>query len=390
MIDRPPVNKTKKPLLLAALLIALLVVAAIFWLRAPGRSSAAPATYLTQKAELGTITRIISASGPLTPVNQVQVGTQVSGTIKRIHVDFNDTVRTGQLLAELDTALLDADLAQARASLASGQAALALAQSNLRRSRDLVSKGFLSSANLDEQENAVRTAQALTQQQEAALNRALTNLRNSRIVSPVSGTVVSRDVSVGQTVAAALNTPVLFRIAQDLREMQIEASVSEADIGTLQAGQRVDFTVDAFPGRAFAGTVHQIRNNYIVQQNVVTYTVVIKTRNDTLELRPGMTGYVRVTVAERAEVVRIPNAALRYEPAATNVQPAAQTAPAPATPTQRTLWKLDASGQSVGVSVKLGVSDGRFTELIAGDIKAGDALVVGEPASSREFGPKIF
>ncbi|KPF69287.1 hypothetical protein IP84_05190 [beta proteobacterium AAP99] len=390
MIDRPPVNKTKKLLLLAALLIGLLAIGARLWFGAPGRSGSAPATYLTQKAELGTITRIISASGPLTPVNQVQVGTQVSGTIKRIHADFNDTVRTGQLLAELDTALLDADLAQARASLASGQAALSLAQSNLRRSRDLVSKGFLSSANLDEQENAVRTAQALTQQQEAALQRAQTNLRNSRIVSPVSGTVVSRDVSVGQTVAAALNTPVLFRIAQDLREMQIEASVSEADIGTLQAGQRVDFTVDAFPGRPFAGTVHQIRNNYAVQQNVVTYTVVIKTRNDTLELRPGMTGYVRVTVAERAQVIRIPNAALRYEPVTAKAQAGEQNVASTTAQVQRTLWKLDASGQSVGVSVKLGITDGRFTELVAGDIKPGDALVVGEPASSREFGPKIF
>jgi HlyD family secretion protein len=390
MIDRPPVNKTKKTLLLAALLIGLLAIGLRLWLGAPGRSSSAPATYLTQKAELGMITRIISASGPLTPVNQVQVGTQVSGTIKRIHADFNDTVRTGQLLAELDTALLDADLAQARASLASGQAALSLAQSNLRRSRDLVSKGFLSSANLDEQENAVRTAQALTQQQEAALQRAQTNLRNSRIVSPVSGTVVSRDVSVGQTVAAALNTPVLFRIAQDLREMQIEASVSEADIGTLQAGQRVDFTVDAFPGRSFAGRVHQIRNNYTVQQNVVTYTVVIKTRNDTLELRPGMTGYVRVTVAERAQVVRIPNAALRYEPVTAKAQAGAQSVAPTAAQVQRTLWKLDTSGQSVGVSVRLGITDGRFTELVAGDIKPGDALVVGEPASSRELGPKIF
>ncbi len=384
-------NKTFKTLVLAALLLGLVGIGLIRWLKPPGRAASAPVKYLTQAAELGPIRRITTASGPLTPVNQVQVGTQVSGTIKRIHVDFNDTVRTGQLLAELDTALLDADLAQARASLASAQASMALAQSNLRRSRELVSKGFLSTASLDEQENTVRTAQALTEQQEAAVTRAQTNLRNARIVSPVSGTVVSRDVSVGQTVAAALNTPVLFRIAQDLREMQIEASVSEADIGTMRAGQTVDFTVDALPGQSFAGTVWQIRNNYTVQQNVVTYTVVIKTRNDTLELRPGMTGYVRVTVAERSQVVRIPNAALRYEPLATTRSGAvAKSNAALATQTERTLWKLDASGQSVGVIVKMGISDGRFTELLGGDIKAGDALIIGEPASSGEFGPKIF
>ncbi|MGL4576908.1 MAG: efflux RND transporter periplasmic adaptor subunit, partial [Burkholderiaceae bacterium] len=240
---------------------------------------------------------------------------------------------------------------------------------------------------VDDAQSAVKTARAAVDQQIAAVSRTATARRNALIRSPVAGIVTAREVSVGQTVAASFNTPVLFRIAQDLREMQIEANVSEADIGSMKEGQKVEFTVDAFPGRSFSGAVFQIRNNYIVQQNVVTYTVVIRARNDTLELRPGMTGYVRVTVGERSQIVRIPNAALRYEPQRAQGDKAA---PAPQSATQKTIWRLTPDGAAQPVELTLGLTDGKFTEMVKGDIKAGDQLIVGEPATGGRFGPKIF
>jgi HlyD family secretion protein len=366
-------------------LVVLAIILGLFFSKGRLDRKAEAAKYLTQQADRGAIVRIVTASGPLNPVNQVQVGTQISGTIKAIHVDFNAPVKVGQLLAEIDTATLDADLAQATATLRSAQATLALANIKLARNRDLFEKGFIARADVDEAQSGVLTAKAAVDQQQAGVSRATTSRRNASIRSPVAGTVVAREVSVGQTVAASLNTPVLFRIAQDLREMQIEANVSEADIGSMIENQKVDFTVDAFPGRSFGGAVYQIRNNYAVQQNVVTYTVVIRARNDGLELRPGMTGYVRITVGERQQVIRVPNAALRYEPAK---KPSAAAEPvAGAVP--KTVWRQAADGLQP-VNVTLGLSDGKFTEVVSGDIKDGDSLVIGEPSTSGPVGPRIF
>jgi HlyD family secretion protein len=383
----------RKTLWITIAVVVVVIVAILAGLRltkgGPGQRQAA--RYLTQPVDTGTITRIVSASGPLTPVNQVQVGTQVSGTIDAIYADFNAQVKVGQLLAQIDTASLDADLAQAQAALRSAQASLELANTTLARNQELFSKGFISRAEVDQAQNTVRTSKASVDQQQAAVNRATTSKRNAQITSPVSGTVVSREVSVGQTVAASLNTPVLFKIAQDLREMQVEASVAEADIGTMKEGANVQFTVDAFAGRTFNGVVHQIRNNYSVQQNVVTYTVIIRARNDQLELRPGMTAYVRITADERAQVLRIPNAALRYEPTkpaatATNATPAQPPAPG----TQRNVWRIGADGTPQAVPVKLGLTDGRHTELLSGQLQSGDALIIGQPTTGGPTGPKIF
>jgi HlyD family secretion protein len=232
----------------------------------------------------------------------------------------------------------------------------------------------------------VRNAQATLNQQRAALQRVASNRRNAEIRSPVAGTVISREVSVGQTVAASLQTPVLFKIAQDLREMQIEASVAEADVGLMREGQAVRFTVDAFPERVFDGRVRQIRNNYTVQQNVVTYTAVIAARNEDQALRPGMTAYVTVTVGERLDVTRIPNAALRYvpgasAPATTNTDIAAN---------RKTVWRWDGNGAPRPVEITLGLADGRWTEVAAGELAPGQRLVVGERKAAASFGPKIF
>jgi HlyD family secretion protein len=369
---------------IAVLLLVVVVLGVAAW-QARRSAQAAPDTWLTQTVERGSIKRTISATGALTPVNLVQVGTQVSGTIARLHVDFNAQVKAGQLLAELDTTALDAELAQARAQQASAQASRDLGASQAARQGRLFELGYVTQADLDAARANARSAQAVLEQQKAVGQRAAFNRRNAEIRSPVAGTVISREVSVGQTVAASLQTPVLFKIAQDLREMQIEASVAEADVGLLREGQPVRFTVDAFPDRTFDARVRQIRNNHVVQQNVVTYTAVIATRNEDLALRPGMTAYVSVTVAERADVARIPNAALRYNPVA-----AAPGARDDAPPNRRTVWRWDGVNAPQPVDVTLGLTDGRWTELAAGPLQPGDRLVIGDRKAVPSFGPKIF
>jgi HlyD family secretion protein len=371
------------------LLIALLLVAAAYatamWLGARQDRKRAPDTWLTQPVERGPVRRTITATGAVTPVNLVQVGSQVSGTIARLHADFNAQVTSGALLAEIDTTSLDADVAQARAQRAGAQSALDLARSQAARQENLFAQGYVSRADVEQSQANVRNAQASLNQQQAALQRVTSNRRNAEIRSPVAGTVISREVSVGQTVAASLQTPVLFKIAQDLREMQIEASVAEADVGLMREGQAVRFTVDAFPERVFEGRVRQIRNNHTVQQNVVTYTAVIAARNEDQALRPGMTAYVTVTVGERLDVTRIPNAALRYVPGAS----------APATTidvaaNRKTVWRWSGNGTPQPVEIKLGLADGRWTEVTAGELQPGDRLVVGERKVAPSFGPKIF
>lgn len=340
--------------------------------------------YLVQAIDRGDVQRRVDASGAISPVSLIQVGSAVSGTIRRLHVDFNSPVRAGQLLAEIDPATLDADLAQAQAQHRSAMAGVELARARLQRIQGLYEQGFVARTELDDARAALKTSEASLDQQAAAVVRAQTSRRHADIRSPVDGVVVAREVAVGQTVAATLQTPVLFRIAQDLRDIQIETNVSEADVGQLEVGQRVSFTVDAFPDRRFEGRLAQIRNNHTVQQNVVTYTAVIRARNDDLALRPGMTGYVSVLVADRRNVLRIPNAALRYEP------PQAQDVQARPDARRQHVWRLQPDGQLQPVELRLGVSDGRFTEVLAGSLSASDALAVGDRTAAASFGPKIF
>jgi HlyD family secretion protein len=370
---------------LATLLIAAGVVA---WLMLrPARPAPAedPARWITQPVDSGTLRRMVNATGPLSPVNLVQVGAAVSGTIRALHVDFNSPVKAGQLLAELDTTALDADLAQARAQLAGAQAALAQARMRLKRSEELLAQGFVSDADRDDKRAALQASEATLAQMQALVDRAADTRKRAEIRSPVAGVVVSREVAVGQTVAASLQTPVLFRIAQDLRDVQIDMNVSEADVGQMHEGQAVQFMVDAYPERRFEGRVHQVRNNHQVLQNVVTYTVVVRARNDELLLRPGMTAYVAVQVAERSGVLRIPNAALRYTPAGQDA-----AASAAERGSQRQVWRVGAGGRPEAQTVTLGITDGRFTELAAGSLKAGDALITGERGAAGFSGPRIF
>lgn len=342
--------------------------------------------YRMESAITGDIRQTVSANGTINPVSLINVGTQVSGTVKKLYVDFNSKVEKGQILLELDAALLVAQQKQSEANVKSATASLELAAANEKRMRELYAQEYVSRQELDTTVQARKAAEAQLQLARAAVEKDYANLNYSVIRSPVSGVVVDRAVDVGQTVAASLQTPTLFKIAQDLSKMQIHANFAEADIGSIRIGQAVHFTVDAFPGRHFKGDVMQVRLNPTTQQNVVTYDVVINVNNPEMILLPGMTAYVSIVVAERKNALLVPNAALRYKPSsgATSKQASGYPGGAPkggAAPKQEIfsgkVYVLK-QGELAPVNVLLGITDNRNTEIIGGDIKAGDQLVVGE------------
>ncbi|HJV91939.1 MAG TPA: efflux RND transporter periplasmic adaptor subunit [Azonexus sp.] len=358
--------------------------------------------YKLATVDKGDVTQTVSANGTLNPVVLVSVGTQVSGTVKKLYVDFNDPVKKGQPLLELDDALVAAAERQSAASVASAQATLELARANELRSQQLFAQEYVSRQEYDQSRQALKSAQAQLALARAQNERDQANLNFTVIRSPVDGVVVDRVVDLGQTVAASFQTPVLIKIAQDLSEMRIDTSFAEADIGLIREGQKARFTVDAFPNRSFVGDVQQIRLNPTNQQNVVTYNVRINVANPELVLLPGMTAYVNIAVQKRNEVLLAPNAALRFKPADSADKkaengpkaPAAAGAP-PAAPEgggprgagagkgkkrdgqSGTVYVL-ADGEIKAVSVQLGITDNRNTEIVGGDLKAGDRIVTGE------------
>lgn len=333
----------------------------------------APDRYVTAAVDQGEILDTVSANGTLSPVALVNVGTQVSGTVQKLHVDFNDRVRSGQVLAELDPSLFVASLEESRARLANAHASLKLAQANERRSRALYEKDYIARAELDQAREALAAARAQMALAHAQVARDQTHLRYSVIRSPVSGVVVSRDVDEGQTVAASFQTPTLFKIARDLHRMQIDVSVSEADIGRLRIGQMVHFSVDAFPEQGFRGEVKQIRLNASTQQHVVTYHTIVAADNAQGVLFPSMTAYVHIIVERRSQALRIPNAALRIGPAPAPAQNAASViGPSDG---GEVVYKLSRNGLAA-VKVRTGITDHRFTEVLEGDLKPGDRVVV--------------
>jgi HlyD family secretion protein len=327
------------------------------------------------------------------PVILVSVGTQVSGTAVKVHADFNDTVREGQVLLELDPAAYEARVRQSRAALDAVQASLELAKANEARSRDLFDKGYVARQDLDQARQALKSAAAQVEQSRAQLADAEVDLRNSVIRSPVSGVVVARTVEEGQTVAASFQTPELFKIAGDLKKMLIHTTFAEADIGRIQPGQPARFTVDAYPDRSFRGQVRQVRLNPTTTQNVVTYDVVIDVDNEDLLLLPGMTAMVNVVLNRVENALRVPNSALRYRPkdesAGKDAQPARTgNVPSGGSRTGRrggpsrepTVYVLR-GGIVTPVKVKTGASDGRYTAiepLEAGALSETDTLIVGD------------
>jgi HlyD family secretion protein len=273
--------------------------------------------FRTAIAARGDITQSVTATGPLNPIANVQVGSQISGMILRLHVDFNSSVTQGQVIAELDSATYRAALLQAEGELANARAGLELARIEARRAGELKQSKLIPEAEHDKAQADLHQAEAQVMIRQAALERARVDLGRCTILAPTNGIVISRNVDVGQTVAASLQAPTLFLIANDLAKMQIDAMVSEADIGGVEVGQAVIFTVDAFPARTFSGKVMQIRNAPTTNQNVVTYDTVVEVENRDLKLKPGMTANVSIILAEHQDVVKIPGAALRYRPADT-------------------------------------------------------------------------
>jgi len=270
--------------------------------------------YQTTTVTRGDLIQSVSASGTLNPVVNVQVGSQISGNILKLLVDYNSLVKSNQVVAQLDPATFQAAVHQAEGDLANAKAALELAQVNARRSEQLFANKLISDSDNDTAVAALHQAEAQVKMKEASLERAKVDLEHCTIYAPVDGIVISRSVDVGQTVAASMNAPTLFQIANDLSKMQIDANVSEADVGTVEEGQSTTFTVDAFPGRTFVGKVTQIRNAPVTVQNVVTYDTVIEVNNADLKLKPGMTATVSITTAKRNGVLKLPNAALRFKP----------------------------------------------------------------------------
>jgi HlyD family secretion protein len=383
-----------KKVLVVIGLIAVVGIAVFVLLRDRGDEI----KYRTEKVTRGDIEATVTATGTVNAVTTVLVGTQVSGTIKRIYVDFNSHVKKGQLIALIDPATFEAQVEQQKANLYAAKANLEKAEAtvvdtkrSMTRNKELLAKGLIAQSDFDTSQTNYETAaaqvsasKAAVAQAEASLKNAQTNLGYTRIVSPVDGVVVSRNVDVGQTVAASFQTPTLFTIAQDLTKMQIDTSVAEADIGRVKVDQEVDFTVDAYPDITFKGKVWQIRIAPITVQNVVTYDVVVLVGNRDLKLMPGMTANVSIIVAEEKGVLTIPNAAIRFRPAESGK---------PKFEKGTGVWIIEKQ-KPKRVAVKLGISDGNYTQIISGDLKEGQDVIVESLAKTQQSpgrrGPRMF
>ena len=284
------------------------------WKAKSASQSSAPTEFRTNRVTRGDITQSVTANGALNPVKIVTVGSQISGIITELAVDFNTEVKEGDVLVKIDPATYERKYARAEADLASSKASQALALFNQRQARQLLDNRLISQTEFEQSDVALLQADAAVKMRDAALAEAKVDLDRTVIYAPISGVVISRRVEAGQTVAASFNTPELFQIANDLTQMQIEAAVSEADVGGVQEGQRVTFLVDAFPNRQFTGKVRQVRFAPTTNQNVVSYTTVVDVKNTDRKLRPGMTANASIVTAERTNVIRVPNSALRFRP----------------------------------------------------------------------------
>ena len=315
------------------MLLLLCAAGAGGWWWWHSRQAAATALdYKTATISRGDIVQSVTANGQINPVKQVQVGSQISGIIQEILADFNSQVTNGQVIAQIDPSTYQQMVIQSEADLTNALAGLELAQVTYDRNAALRTNELISKSEFDKSRADLHQAEATVKTRDALLRKAKVDLARTTIYAPIEGVVISRNVDVGQTVAASFNTPTLFLIANDLRKMQIEAMVSEADVGGVEVGQRVNFTVDAFPTRQFQGQVKQVRYAPITNQNVVNYTTIVEVDNSDLKLRPGMTANATVITAQRSGALRIPNAALRFRPpenavvrGATNVATAAGT-----------------------------------------------------------------
>jgi HlyD family secretion protein len=399
------------------------------------RSDVAAETPTINTAEVtkGPVVSTVEATGTMGAVTTVEVGSQVSGTIKALHADFNSEVRRGQVIAELDPSLFETQVAQEQATVTRLKAEVDRARVQaedaavkFRRARELSEKELIARSDLDAAEStaraadsAVKSAQAQLVQAQASLNQAQVNLSHTIIRAPIDGVVIARNVNVGQTVAASMSAPTLFIIAQDLTDMQVSASIDESDIGKIQVKQPVRFRVDAYPNQTFTGTVSQVRLQPVVNQNVVSYVTIIDVPNPDLKLKPGMTAAVTVETARADNVVKVPTAALRFRPTEEIFTSLGQTVPerlrnarnnssgsgtrdsgsgnrirgsgesripSPESRVQGAVWVLE-QGALKRVSVQTGISDGTHTAVLSGDLAPGARVVTGSTSASTAQAP---
>jgi HlyD family secretion protein len=395
------------------------VIAAGIWYFEHGKNDAPQ--YQTTAVERGDLTQVVTATGILNPVVNVTVGSQVSGIITKLYVDFNSPVKKGQVIAEIDPATYQAAVEQVTANLANAKANLELQQAQAERSAELFTNKLISGSDYDTAIATLHEAKASMQLNQASLDNANANLGYCKILSPVDGVIILRAVNVGQTVASSFNTPTLFQIANDLTKMQIDSSVAEADVGGVVEGQSVDFTVDAYPYRNFRGVVTQVQNSPTTVNNVVTYDCVIGVTNADYKLKPGMTANVSIVIAQREGALTIPNGALRFRPPdaimQTNTSATAQISEATNAGNHaggtggqghrnggrargersivHTVYVLSGDGENAKlqpVQIKTGISDGISTEVVSG-LNEGDKIVTGmastgaaTPAAANPFG----
>ena len=374
----------RKIAVLFVILVVAMVAGGVYWF---GFKKEKPVRYKTGTVQRGDLTALVVANGTVNPVTIVQVGSQISGTILKLFADFNSVVTKGQVIAQIDPALLQAKVDQTQADLRNAQAVLerekVTAQDNartLKRYQSLLAQELISQMDVDVAQTkfdqslaTIKGAQAQVEQAKANLASALTNLHYATIRSPVNGIVISRNVDVGQTVAASLQAPTLFTIAQDLKEMEIHTSVDEADIGRIKLDQPALFTVDAFPGESFKAEVGQIRNAATTVQNVVTYDVVLEVKNPLLKLKPGMTANVSIITEEKSDVLKVPNAALRFRPP---VKEAPEKPEAKKAAKGPRVYRVGPKNQLIPVPVRAGISDGQYTEIAWGKLQEDDQVVV--------------
>ena len=350
----------------------IMILAAIVWgisaLFGGGTQKFEPLA--TMEITRGEMRQVVTATGEIQPLNTVSVGSQVSGTIEKLYVDFNSKVKKGDVLLEIEPSVLQASVDEAKASLVSAQSQRNYAKSEYQRNKTLYNEGFISRAEMEQSQTTYEQAEQSVKRMQSQYDRAVTNLGYATITSPVDGTVIAREVDVGQTVAASFQTPNLFKIAEDLSQMQIETSVSEADIGVIKEGQAVTFTVDAYPNQTFDGTVRQIRLSPTTTSNVVVYTVVIDVDNSDLRLMPGMTAFVTIVVTEKFDVFKVQNAALVLRKFDGIVDNAGD-----ATPNDHLAIQRD--GKVILIPYTKGLVTATETEIISDELRDGDRVVIG-------------
>lgn len=366
-------NKKKK--LIICISVAIAIIAAVTIVMRSNKRQPITIVYETAKVERATISNSVTATGTIEPVNKVEVGTQVSGIISKIYVDYNSIVKKGQVIAELDKINLESELSSAKANLASSKSELDYQETNYKRMKALHDKGFISDDDFDIADLSYKKAKEAYLVQLQTVQKAQTNLGYATITSPIDGVVLSKDVEEGQTVAASFSTPTLFTIARDLTDMQVVANVDEADIGNVRDGQRVTFTVDAFPDDTFEGRVKQVRQQGEEESNVVTYEVVISAPNNDLKLKPQLTANVNIYTEEIENVVSVPAKALRFSPSKEMMNDGEKIKDCNAT---NKLWIKEANILKA-YPVKTGITNGIRTQILEG-VKEGTAVITNAKA----------